>query len=300
MLTRRQALVSTAALPFAAAIPAHAAAPMLGASSPQVRRVVMGEMEITTFRVAQFQRPNPHEWFGTNVSADEVADANRAAFLDPATVTLPFTPTIVNTGGELILFDTGLDTAGTTEALAAGGYTPGQVDKVVLSHLHGDHIGGLLTDGAPTFANAQHMTAGAEFDFWAGAENDGFEGNVRPIAERIDFIGDGADIGSGVTGIMAAGHTPGHMVYRLESGGQNLILFADLANHPVLSLANPDWHFGFDGDPDAAVESRRRVLTMIAEERIPAIGYHMPFPSMGYVDTRGEGFHWVPESGQLG
>jgi glyoxylase-like metal-dependent hydrolase (beta-lactamase superfamily II) len=99
----------------------------------------------------------------------------------------------------------------------------------------------------------------------------------------------------------AFGHTPGHMVFRLDSAGEGLVIFADLANHPVWSLARPDWDVRFDADKEAAAGSRRRILGMIAADRIPAIGYHMPFPAVGYVDTASDGaeFRWVPEAGQL-
>tara|TARA_R100000988_G_C3875621_1_gene105885 strand:- start:277 stop:552 length:276 start_codon:yes stop_codon:yes gene_type:complete len=89
------------------------------------------------------------------------------------------------------------------------------------------------------------------------------------------------------------------MGYHIESDGARLVLFADLANHPVWSLAHPDWEVRFDMDKEAAAASRREVLDMIATDRIPAIGYHMPFPALGFVDRAGDGFAWVPESGQL-
>jgi glyoxylase-like metal-dependent hydrolase (beta-lactamase superfamily II) len=123
--------------------------------------------------------------------------------------------------------------------------------------------------------------------------------NVRPLAERMSFIGDGGSVASGITGMAAFGHTPGHMVYMLESEGEQVLLMADLANHYVWSLAYPDWEVRFDMDKAAAAESRRRVLGMLAADRVPLIGYHMPFPAMGYVETRGEGgFRYVPVSYQ--
>ena len=132
------------------------------------------------------------------------------------------------------------------------------------------------------------MTGQAEFDHWAGAENDGFDANVRPLAENMTFIGDGGDVVSGITGMAAFGHTPGHMVYRLDSAGAGLVIFADLANHPVWSLARPSWEVRFDADKESAAASRRNVLGMIAADRIPAIGYHMPFPAMGFVEANGD------------
>ena len=97
----------------------------------------------------------------------------------------------------------------------------------------------------------------------------------------------------------AHGHTPGHTVYMIESDGKQLLLTADLANHYVWSLAYPDWEVRFDMDKEAAAASRRKVLGMLATDKIPFVGYHMPFPATGYVETRGSGFKYVPASYQL-
>lgn len=299
MFTRRQSLTAAAALPLATALPARAEAPMLGPAASDIRRFTLGDFEVTTLLSASVRRDDVRGIFGTNVDDDIFNAVSARNVLDPGAGTFFFTPTIVNTGAELVLFDTGLSPEAITGALARAGYTPEQVDTVVLTHMHGDHIGGMATDGTPTFPNAGYVTASAEYDFWAGAENGGFEANVRPFAERFRFIEDGEDVVTGLTAMAAHGHTPGHTVYHIESNGQRVLLFADLANHPVWSLANPDWHVRFDNDAEAAAISRRRVLDMIAADRIPAIGYHMPFPAIGYVAAEGDGFRWFPESGQL-
>ncbi|WP_284263786.1 MBL fold metallo-hydrolase [Roseicyclus amphidinii] len=302
-LTRRTLLASGAALPLAATLPRPAAAeaPMMGASFARHRRFMIGGFEVTTILGGTTPREEPQGIFGMNVSPEEFAAVSEANFLSPDVSQFFFTPTVVNTGAELVLFDTGLNGPATTEALAAAGYSPDQIDIVVLTHMHGDHIGGMMTEGAPTFANARYVTGQAEYDFWAAAGNEGFDANVRPMAENMTFLGDGQDVVSGITGMAAFGHTPGHMVYRLESEGAGLVIFADLANHPVWSLARPDWEVRFDADKAMAAESRRRILGMIAADRIPAVGYHMPFPAVGYVDTGRDGaeFRWVPEAGQL-
>ena len=299
-LTRRQTLAATAALPLAALAPAaRAEAPMLGASFAQARRFSIGGFEVTTLLAGTTPREDPQSIFGMNVSAEEFAEVSAANFLSTDVSQFFFTPTIVNTDGELILFDTGLNAAGITGALAAAGYTPDQVDIVVLTHMHGDHIGGLMQDGTPTFANARYVTGQVEYDHWAAAGNEGFDANVRPLAEQMTFLSSGQDVAGGITAVEAFGHTPGHMTFRLDSEGAGLMLFADLANHPVWSLARPDWEVRFDADKSAAAASRRNILGMIAADRIPAVGYHMPFPAVGFVDTREGGFHWVPEAGQL-
>lgn len=303
-LTRRTLLAAGGALPFAAALAPAAAlaeAPMMGASFARHRRFMIGGFEVTTILAGTTPRDAPQGIFGMNVAPETFAEVSAANFLSTERSQFFFTPTVVNTGAELVLFDTGLNAAATTAALAEAGYTPDQIDIVVLTHMHGDHIGGLMAGGSPTFPNARYVTGQAEWDHWSAAGNEGFDMNVRPLAEMTTFLGDGDDVVSGITGIAAFGHTPGHMVYRIESAGAGLVIFADLANHPVWSLARPDWEVRFDADKALAAESRRRILGMIAADRVPAIGYHMPFPAVGFVAAASNGaeFEWVPEGGQL-
>jgi glyoxylase-like metal-dependent hydrolase (beta-lactamase superfamily II) len=303
-LTRRSLLTSAAAAPLAglAAGTAAAQSPALGQSFARHRRFAIGDFEVTTILGGTAPRENPQGIFGMNVPEEEFAAVSRDNFLSTEQSQFFFTPTLVNTGSELVLFDTGLNAEATVGALEAAGYSADQVGIVVLTHMHGDHIGGLMTEGAPTFANARYVTGQAEWDHWSAAGNEGFDMNVRPLADMTTFLGDGDDVVSGITGIAAFGHTPGHMVYRLDSAGEGLVIFADLANHPVWSLARPDWEVRFDADKAAAAASRRNILGMIAADRIPAIGYHMPFPAVGYVATGSAAdaeFEWVPESGQL-
>lgn len=300
-LTRRGALAAGLALPLAAATggAARASAPMLGASIQPFRRVALGGFEVTTILAGTRTVPGPQSIFGMNVSPEEFAKASEAAMLPIDAAQFFFTPTVVNTGSELILFDTGLNGAATVAALASAGYSADMVDVVVLTHMHGDHIGGLMTDGAATFPNARYVTGSAEFDAWDMSGNDTFEANMRPLAEQTSFIDDGASVASGITAMAAFGHTPGHMAYMIESDGKQLVLGADFANHYVWSLAYPDWEVKFDRDKEAAAATRRRLLGMMAADKVPFVGYHMPWPGIGYVETRGDGFHYVPHSYQL-
>lgn len=300
-VSRRQAILGAAALPLAAgaAGTAKAAAPMMGASKPLYNRVTLGGFEVTSLLAGSRPVENPQGIFGMNVSEEEFAAASEAANIPTNVAQFFFTPTVVNTGSELVLFDTGLNGAGITAALAQAGYTPDQVDVVVITHMHGDHIGGLMTDGSPTFPNARYVTGAAEFDHWDMSGNEGFENNVRPMAEMTTMIGDGGSVVSGITGMDASGHTPGHMAYMLESDGKQMVLGADFANHYVWSLAYPDWEVRFDMDKAAAAATRRRMLGMMAADKIPFIGYHMPFPAMGYVSARGDGFQYEPATYQL-
>ncbi|MBR9837527.1 MAG: MBL fold metallo-hydrolase [Rhodobacteraceae bacterium] len=299
-ISRRGLLGGAAALPLmAAAGRAGAQVAAQGAQVPKVNRVTLGEFEITALMAGTATREEPHKIFGLNASDEDFAAVSEAANIPTDKAQFFFTPTLVNTGAELILFDTGLNPDGIVAAVEAAGYGSDEVTHVVITHMHGDHVGGLTGGDGPTFANARHVTGQVEYDHWSGAGGETFTGKIQPLAERFEFIADGDSVASGVTAMMTPGHTPGHMSYMLESGGKQLVLIADLANHYVWSLAHPDWEVSFDTDKAQAAQSRRKLLDMLAADKTPFIGYHMPFPALGYVETRDQGFHYVPHSYQL-
>lgn len=298
--SRRAALAGAAALPLAAAATAtRAAAPMAGVGLAPFQRVKLGGFEVTTLLAGNRTVEGPQNIFGMNVDADEFNAVSQAANLPTNAAQFFFTPTVVNTGSELVLFDTGLSAEGTGAALNAAGYTADQVDVVVLTHMHGDHIGGLMAGDAPAYPNARYVTGQVEFDAWSKAGNEGFDTKVKPLAEQMTFLGDGGSVASGITSMAAFGHTPGHMGYMLESEGNQLLLGADFANHYVWSLAHPDWEVKFDMDKTAAAQTRRTILGMLAADKIPFVGYHMPWPAIGYVESKDSNFAYAPHSYQL-
>ncbi|KIN73580.1 MBL fold metallo-hydrolase [Sulfitobacter guttiformis] len=300
-LTRRQTLLSGAALPLAAAPSLLSAADHTATSMPTHRDFTLGDFRVTTLLVGSRSVENPHEIFGLNVDHDTFSEVSAANFIGTDAAQFFFTPTVVNTGSDIILFDTGLNAAGTTKALEAAGYKSTDITHVVITHMHGDHIGGLTDDaGTETFANAAYVTGQVEFDAWATQDNEGFEAKVRPLAEKFTFLDAGNDVRSGITSVESFGHTPGHLAYMLESGGKQLLLMADVANHYVWSVAYPEWEVKFDMDKAAAAATRKKIMDMASADRFPLVGYHMPFPGMGFIETRGEGgYRYVPHSYQL-
>ncbi len=300
--SRRKALLSTLAAPVALGAAKRVNATQAGQKDllmTRARGFRLGDMQVTTLLSATALREDPQKIFGLNVDAGEFETVSRENFIPTDAAQFFFTPTLVMTEDKAVLFDTGLNPGGITSALAEAGYAPDDITHVVLTHMHGDHIGGLMHDGKETFPNAIYLTGQVEFDHWAAAGNEGFDAKVKPLADKFSFLSDGGTVASGITAIDAAGHTPGHMNYMLESGGKQMLLMADLANHYVWSLAYPDWEVRFDMDKAAAAATRRRILGMVAADSVPVVGYHMPFPAAGYIETRGDGFRYVPVSYQL-
>lgn len=300
--SRRQALLSGAAVPLglAALGAASPAAAQSAAPTNAIHNTVnVGNFELTTLLAGSRAAMEPQSIFGQNVSAEEFAEVSAENFIPADSTQFFFLPSVVRTGSEVVLFDTGLGAEPTLAALNAAGIQAEDVDVVAITHMHPDHIGGMLNNGEPTYANARYVTGQAEYDFWANSGADGFETNVRPFADKMTFIGDGGTVAPGITGILAAGHTAGHMVFMLDSDDSQLLITGDLANHHVWSLAKPDWEVRFDSDKAQAAQARRNILGMVAADRIPMLGYHLPFPGIGFVETDGDGFRYVPATYQL-
>lgn len=301
-LSRRTLLAGAATLPVAATATAtladgHAAAPVTALQNS----FEIGDFQVSTLLAGTRVVDNIQGIFGMNVSPEEFAKVSAQNFIPADKAQFFFTPTVVRTGSEVVLFDTGLSAAGTLAALTQAGVAAADVTIVVITHMHGDHIGGLTgEDGTPTYPNARYVTGQVEYDNWAAAENETFDAKVKPLAEKFSFIGGGEDVVSGITSVEAFGHTPGHMTYMVESGNEAVLLMADAANHYVWSLAYPEWEVRFDQDKAAAAATRKKLLGMVAADKIPLIGYHMPFPGVGYVTEAGPGsYHYVPATYQL-
>ncbi len=304
-LSRRKWLAASVAIPAAAALATRMQDARADGHAAQPNAIkntfMLGEFEVSTLLAGTRTVENPQSIFGMNISADEFAAVSESNFIPTTAAQFFFTPTVVRAGEDVVLFDTGLNAAGITAPLASAGVTPEDVTVVVITHMHGDHIGGLTgDDGTPTFPNARYVTGQVEYDAWAKQDNDNFKAKVQPLAEKMSFIGDGDSVVAGITGLAAFGHTPGHMAYRLESGGKQLVLIADAANHYVWSLGYPEWEVKFDMDKAKAAATRKQMFDMLTADKIPFVGYHMPFPGLGYSEARGEGgYRFVPVSYQM-
>jgi glyoxylase-like metal-dependent hydrolase (beta-lactamase superfamily II) len=282
---------------------------------PQINQFKLGAFKFTVVKDGSSVVEKPYETFGTNQAPETVKSLLTANFLPTEQFVNSYSPTVIETGADIILVDTGFGAAGRArgngqlqEGLKVAGYSADDITVVALTHLHGDHIGGLMEEGGPAFKNARYVAGKTEYAFWSDKAREGTpaEGGhkavlatVTPLAEETTLVNDGDTIAPGLTAMLAPGHTPGHMVFHVESEGKRLIMTGDTANHYILSLQQPDWEVRFDMDKAQAAATRRRIFEMIATDKIAFLGYHMPFPGVGFVEKHETGFRYVPKTYQF-
>lgn len=312
--SRRLALLAAGGLFAAPPLIRHAAGQPVppAAQAPGFYRFKVGEMLVTTVHDGFFARPL--EGFVRNAPLADVEAAAAAAFLPTDRQVVPFTITFVQKGDTLAVFDTGNGVTPATATngkmianMAAAGIDPARVTHVIFSHFHGDHVNGLVTpQGTRAFPNAQILVPEPEWAWWTEASNEsrspqGQRGNFANVARRfapyqvsVTPFGTRAELLPGISAIAAPGHTPGHTIFRIADGNAQMMFVADVTNRPEIMMANPDWQIVFDFDGDQASTTRKRVLDMVATDRIRITGYHFPFPANGYVTRAGQGYRFVP------
>jgi len=291
---------------------ALAKAPKVGTEPAYFYRFGFGDAEVTVVSDGPLPLGPPKGTF-TGASEDEIKKMLTDNFLSPDNIVLEQNSPIVNMGDKLVLFDTGMGTSkmfGATtgrqqKSMMEAGIKPEDIDAVVFSHAHIDHIGGVVDEsGKVLFPNAQFYIAQSDLDFWTdegklgGAMKDFVvhaRKNLLPVRDRLHFFKDGQEFLPGVQALAAPGHTVGHTIFMVSSGGKSFAFLGDLTHHAILLLEKPRMQFSYDTDPAQAAESRVKMLDMLAANKIPVMSYHYAWPGYGHVAKTGEGFHYIAE-----
>lgn len=256
----------------------------------------LGTMRLAALVDARNVVPNDGSVFGIDQTPEAVAAVLRAAGLPTDRVTLSVDALLVRTGDRVVLIDTGLGPkagGALMASLAAAGATPGEVTDVLITHSHGDHVGGLLdADGRLAFPRATIRMAAAEWSAMQARPQAG--AMVAAIAPRVKTFAPGAMVAPGITSVAITGHTPGHVGYRLRSRGQSLLDTGDTAHSSVISLAHPAWAIEYDGNQAAARAAREATLAALAKSGERVWAPHFPYPGLGTIAARGEGYVFVP------
>lgn len=324
-LTRRQTLLGAAALAGTSAVDgiwtqADAKAPFAANQAPYFYRFMHGKMQATVVSDGTLPLGEPSGSF-LGTSKEEVGKMLTDNFLSTTNVVLEQNILVLNTGSKVVLFDTGMGTSkmfGPTtgkllSTLKAAGINPKRIDAVVATHAHCDHVWGIMSDsGKRNFPNAQIYISQADFDFWTDEAKlqmkdpaymkpfvEGARKNLLPNRDRMVFFKDGQEFLPGIQAMSAPGHTIGHTVFMITSDGKTLAAIGDTTHHQVLLLEKPRMEFAYDTDSKLAVNSRVRVLEMVAAQKIPLIAYHFPWPGIGHVAKNGDGFRYFPAALQM-
>lgn len=281
---------------------------------PGYYRFALGTMEVTALFDGIVPLP---EKILSGASAKDI-DALLAALFVPRDgngVQTAVNAFLVHTGSALVLVDSGTakvfgpGLGFLVDNLRAAGYDPAQVDTVLLTHLHPDHVNGLLNpDGTPAFAKARIKVAEAEAAYWldeavaakAPADAQPFFAMARAAvapyraAGRFQTFRSGDAIADGIVSVPAAGHTPGHAGFLFSSGGQDLLVWGDVIHSHAVQFRRPEVAIEFDVDKKQAVATRKRLLAEAATRKLWVAGAHLPFPGLGHVRAQGKGYDWVP------
>jgi len=315
-LSRRRLLLGAGAAAGLVAGPslAHAKAPLLNAPAPAFYRFKLGTIEATVVSDGPLAiGPATRTFRGP--SEEELGKMMGDHFLPASNVVLDQNVLVINTGDKLALFETGMssvkrneDMGRLVQNLKQSGIDPKDIDAVIPTHAHIDHIGGIMAaDGSRNFPNAQIYIAQADLEFWTDDKRMGTPGegsslaakkNLLPNRDRIVFYQDGKEVIPGVQAMLTPGHTVGHTSFVITSGGKSLFVVGDLMHHVIL-VEKPRMEVAFDTDPKQGIETRIKVMDLLAKERMPALVYHMAWPGIGHFAKQGDGFRYVAAPMQL-
>jgi glyoxylase-like metal-dependent hydrolase (beta-lactamase superfamily II) len=292
-------------------VTAEASAPQQKTQAPGYYRLMLGEIEVTALSDGTFSMEAGK--LLTNTTPRQLDAALARDFLkDPVETSV--NGFLINTGSKLVLIDTGAGALfGPTlgkllSNLKASGYRPEQVDEIYITHMHGDHAGGLLADGKPAFPNAIVRAAQQEADFWLSKAHmdaapkdrkDGYQGAMNMLNPYVSagkfkpFSGD-TELVPGIRAVASPGHTAGHTLYVIESNGQKLVLWGDLMHVAAAQFADPSVTIRFDTDSVMAAAQRRKVFADAAEHGDWVAAAHLSFPGIGHLRTTGTGYTFVP------
>jgi glyoxylase-like metal-dependent hydrolase (beta-lactamase superfamily II) len=317
-LSRRRLLAGASATTalglFGGTSVTQAKAPMLNTPAPAFYRFKLGTIEATVVSDGPLAIGDPKNTF-RGPTAEDISKMMSDQFLPTDNVVLDQNVLVINTGDKLALFETGMSSVKRTDAmgrlvasLKQSGIDPNDIDAVIPTHAHIDHIGGIMAaDGSRNFPNAQICISQADLEYWTDDKRLGTSGegsslaakkNLLPNRDRIVFYKDGQEVIPGVQAMHTPGHTVGHTSFVVNSGGKSLFVVGDLMHHVIL-VANPRMEVAFDTDPKQGIKTRIKVMDMLAAQRMPALVYHMPWPGVGHFAKQGDGFRYVAEPMQL-
>ena len=289
---------------------AHAAAPLAKTQAPGYYRMMLGDFEVTALSDGTVNLPV--DKLLKNPPAKTEKALARAALKLPVETSV--NGYLVNTGSKLVLIDTGAaglfgPTLGNLLAnLKASGYTPEQVDEIYITHMHPDHVGGLMAGDKMAFPNAIVRADKADADFWLSQANmdkapaDGkgfFQGAMASLnpyvaAGKFKPFESDTELTPGVKAKATHGHTKGHNVYVVESKGQKLVLWGDLMHVAAVQFPDPSVTIQFDTDTKAAAMQRKKAYADAAKQGYWVAGAHLAFPGIGHLRAEGAGYVWIP------
>lgn len=321
--TRRNLLLGAAALASTTGLvgrePALARAPFARAQPGYFYRFPLGKAQVTIVSDGTLGLGKPSDTMKGMTEA-EISQALRDNYLPTNSVVLEQNIAVVNLGNRLVMFDSGMGfskafgntTGRLLRSLGEARIRPEQIDDIIITHAHIDHIGGLATArGRRLFPNATVHITKVDYDFWTdeakltdrtlGAFVKHARDNLLPYRDRIKFVTDGQDVVPGIRAMSAPGHTMGHTIYLIESDGKTIAFTGDITHHQILLTERPRTEFAYDSDPKQAVETRLRVFDMLSKDRIPMLAFHFPWPGHGYLGRTGpETFRFFPAPMSLG